>query len=48
MNSNLRNLVIVALVVAVGVLSYLYYQQRQNEGRVQINLDKSGLTIQKN
>jgi predicted negative regulator of RcsB-dependent stress response len=48
MNSNLRNLVIVALVVAVGVLGYLYYQQRQNEGRVQINLDKNGLVIQKN
>jgi hypothetical protein len=48
MNSNLRNLLIVALVVAVGVLGYLYYQQRQNEGRVQINLDKNGLTIQKN
>jgi uncharacterized protein HemX len=48
MNSNLRNLVIVALVVAVGVLGYLYYQQRQHEGRVEINLDKNGLTIQKN
>jgi lipopolysaccharide export system protein LptC len=48
MNSNLRNLVIVALVVAVGVLGYLYYQQRRHEGQVQINLDKNGLTIQKN
>jgi predicted negative regulator of RcsB-dependent stress response len=48
MNSNLRNLVIVVLIVAVGVLGYLYYQQRQHEGRVEINLDKNGLTIQKN
>ena len=48
MNSNLRNLVIAALVVAVGVLGYLYYQQRQQQGRVEINLDKNGLTIQKN
>jgi hypothetical protein len=48
MNANFRNVVIVVLVVAVGVLGYLYYQERHREGRIEINLGNSGLTIQKN
>jgi len=48
MNTNMRNLVIVVLVVAVGVLGYMYYQQRQREGSVQVDVGKNGLTIQKN
>ncbi len=48
MNRNLVLTVIAVLVVAVGVLGYLYYQQRQREGRVEINLGKGGISIQKN
>ena len=48
MNRNVLQVVVVVLVVAVGVLGYLYYQQRQHEGRIEINLGKTGLTIQKN
>jgi predicted negative regulator of RcsB-dependent stress response len=48
MSANLRNLVIVVLVVAVGVLGYLYYQERQREGRIEINLGNTGLIIKKN
>lgn len=48
MTASFRNVMIVALVVAVGVLGYLYYQQRERAGSVDINLGKSGLTIQKN
>jgi Cu2+-containing amine oxidase len=48
MSANLRNALIVVLVVAVGVLGYLYYQERHREGRIEINLGNTGLTIQKN
>jgi hypothetical protein len=48
MNASLRNVVIVVLVAAVCVLGYLYYQQRQREGSVHIEVGKDGLTIQKN
>jgi lipopolysaccharide export system protein LptC len=48
MNASFRNVLIVVLVVAVGVLGYLYYQQRQRENQVQINLGNSSLTIRKN
>ncbi|HET6236925.1 MAG TPA: hypothetical protein VFE41_18470 [Acetobacteraceae bacterium] len=48
MNASLRNVVIVVLVAAVCVLGYLYYQQRQREGSVQIDVGKTGLTIKKN
>jgi len=48
MNASLRNVLIVVLVVAVGVLGYLYYQQRQRENTVQINVGGSSLTIRKN
>ncbi len=48
MNRNLVLALIAVLVLAVGVLGTLYYQQRQREGRIDINLGKSGLTIRKN
>jgi hypothetical protein len=48
MSANVRNVVIVVLAVAVGVLGYLYYQERQRAGRIEINMGNSGLTIQKN
>jgi Tfp pilus assembly protein PilV len=48
MNANFRNVLIVVLVVAVGVLGYLYYQERQRDNQVQINLGNSSLTIRKN
>ena len=48
MNRNAVFAVIAVLVVAVGVLGYLYYQQHQREGRVEINLGKNGISIQKN
>ncbi len=48
MNRNFVYAVIAVLVVAVGVLGYLYYQQRQHENRIEINLGKTGITIQKN
>ena len=48
MNRNFVLAVIAVLVLAVGVLGTLYYQQRQREGRIDINLGKSGLTVRKN
>lgn len=48
MNRNFVLALIGLLIVAVGVLGTLYYQQRQREGRIDINLGKSGLTIRKN
>ncbi|MBW4093617.1 MAG: hypothetical protein HIU82_21340 [Proteobacteria bacterium] len=48
MNRNIVASVIAVLVIAVGVLGYLYYQQRQREGRIDINVGKHGLSIQKN
>ena len=48
MNRNVVLAVIGLLVVAVGVLGVLYYRQHQREGRIEINLGKSGISIQKN
>jgi hypothetical protein len=48
MNASSRNLLIVVLALAVGVLGFLYYQQRERAGSVDINVGKQGLTIQKN
>ncbi len=48
MNRNFVFAVIAVLVVAVGVLGYLYYQQRQRAGRIDIHLGTSGISIQKN
>jgi hypothetical protein len=48
MNRNFFYVVIAVLVVAVGVLGTLYCQERQREGRIDINLGKSGISIHKN
>jgi hypothetical protein len=48
MNRNFLYVLIAVLVVAVGVLATLYYQERHREGRVEINLGKTGISIQKN
>ena len=48
MNRNFVRVVVAVLIVAVGVLGTLYYRQRQREGRIEINLGKFGITIQKN
>lgn len=46
-NRNVSTLLIVVLAVAVTVLGVLYYQQRQREHRVDINVGGAGLSIQK-
>ena len=46
MNRNGLYLVIGALVVAVGIVGYLYYQERQQTAGVDINVGQSGISIQ--
>jgi len=46
MNRNFLFLIIGALVVAVGVLGYQFYQERQKTG-IEINVGKSGVSIEK-
>jgi len=46
MNRSLLFLIIGALVVAVGVLGYQFYQERQKTG-IEINVGKSGISIEK-
>lgn len=46
MNSNRLYLIIGALALATVVLSYLYYQERQKTTGVEINIDKSGISIE--
>ncbi len=46
MNCNGLYLIIGALVVAVGVVGYLYYQERQQTAGVDISVGKSGISIQ--
>lgn len=48
MDRNRLHLVIAVLAIAVLVLGYLYYQERQKRVGIEINLDKSGLTIEQN
>jgi hypothetical protein len=45
-NRNLLFLIIGALVVAVGVLSYNVYQDRQQPEGLQINVGPNGLKVQ--
>ncbi len=47
MNRNVLYLVIGALVVAAGVVGYQLYQERQKTSGVEINVDKSGISIEK-
>jgi RsiW-degrading membrane proteinase PrsW (M82 family) len=46
MNRNRLYLIIGALAIATVVLSYLYYQERQKTTGIEINVDKSGISIE--
>jgi predicted negative regulator of RcsB-dependent stress response len=48
MSRNALYLIIGALIVAGGVMGYQLYRDRQNADRVEIDLGKHGLSIQKN
>jgi hypothetical protein len=48
MNRTVGTSLIVILAVAVTVLGILYYQQREREHSVDINVGGAGLTIKKN
>jgi hypothetical protein len=47
MNRNTLYLVIGALAIAAVVFGYLLYQERQKTTGIEINVDKSGITIEK-
>ena len=47
MNRNVAYLVIGALVVAVAVVGYMLYQERQTTG-IDINVGESGISIETN
>jgi predicted negative regulator of RcsB-dependent stress response len=46
MNRNSLYLIIGALFVVVGVVAYLYYQERQQTTGIDINVGKSGISIE--
>lgn len=46
MNRNMLYSIIGILAVIVTILGYQYYQEQQNSG-VEINIDKSGISIEK-
>jgi len=48
MNRNILYLLVGGLLVATSVLGYQYYQHQHNTPGVEINVGKSGVTIQKN
>jgi hypothetical protein len=47
MNRNVLYLIIGALAVATAVLSYQFYQHRQNTTGIEIDVGKSGISIEK-
>ena len=47
MNRNVLYLVIGALVAAIVVFGYQLYQERQKTTGIEINVGKSGVTIEK-
>ncbi len=47
MNRNVLYLIIGALIVAVAVFGYQLYQERQKTAGIDINIDKSGVSIKK-
>ena len=47
MNRNVLYLVIGALAVATAVLGYHFYQERQKTTGIEINVGKSGVSIEK-
>lgn len=46
MNRNTLYLVIAALVVAVAVLGYWFYQERQKTSGIQIEIGEGGVSIE--
>jgi predicted negative regulator of RcsB-dependent stress response len=46
MNRNGLYLIIGALVVVMGVVGYLYYQERQQTAGVDISVGESGISIE--
>jgi RsiW-degrading membrane proteinase PrsW (M82 family) len=46
MNRNLLYLVIGALVIATLALGYYFYQERQKTSSIEINVGKSGITVE--
>lgn len=46
MNRNAAYLTIGALVVVAAVLGYLLYDERQKPKGIEINVDKSGISIE--
>ena len=47
MNRNVLYLVIGVLAIAAAVFGYQLYQERQKTTGIEINIDKSGISIQK-
>ena len=47
MNRNILYLVIGVLAVAAGVFGYQLYQERQKTTDIEINIGKSGISIEK-
>jgi predicted negative regulator of RcsB-dependent stress response len=47
MNRNILYIVIGALAVAAGVFGYQLYQERQKTTGIEINVGKSGISIEK-
>jgi len=47
LNRNILYLVIGALAVAAGVFGYQLYQERQKTTGIEINVGKSGISIEK-
>ncbi|WP_425418626.1 hypothetical protein [Oricola indica] len=46
MNRNILYIVVAALVVAVAVIGYLYYQEQQKPDGIKIELGEKGLSIE--
>jgi hypothetical protein len=46
MNRSSLYMIIGALVVVMGVVGYLYYQERQQTAGVDISVGKSGISIE--
>ena len=47
MNRNILSLIIGALIVAIAVFGYQLYQERQKTTGIDINIGKSGISIEK-
>jgi predicted negative regulator of RcsB-dependent stress response len=47
MNRNVLYLIIGALIIAVAVFGYQLYQERQKATGIDINIGKSGISIEK-